>query len=77
MIGLQEGIMGLVLLIGIVLIMTGYVIKRLADQDRNLTRLQKEMEERRIREQEQRLREREHQKAREEKDKPSPDDAGT
>lgn len=77
MIGIQEGIMGLALLIGVVLIMTGYVIKRLADQDRNLTRLQKEMEERSIREQEQRLREREHQKAREEKEKPSPEDAGT
>ena len=77
MTGVQEEWMGLVLLIGVVLIMTGYVIKRLADQDRNLTRLQKEMEERRIREQAQRLREREHQKAREEKEKPSPEDART
>jgi hypothetical protein len=73
MIGLQGGMMILALLIGGVLILTGYVIKRLTDQDRNLTRLQKEMEERRMREQAQRLRERERQHVREEKTTPSPE----
>ena len=69
--------MGLTLLIGVVLIMTGWVIKRLRDQDRNLTRLQKEMEERRAKEQEKMLRERERHQSRAEKEKSFPEEDGT